>query len=87
MKKISTVLMVAGLTSFVFAQKGNAFSDSFNSNNQTPAGEAAAEGPGGGGLGGSDPEAAPIDDYIPLLAAAGVGLAVYFGRKKYMLTK
>lgn len=84
MKKISTLILFAGLTSFVFAQKGNSFSDSYNSNNQRPA-DTTGEDPGGGGLGGNDP--VPIDDYLPLLAAAGVGMAVYFGRKKYILIK
>ena len=85
MKKISTVLMIAGLTSFVFAQKGNSFSDSYNKNNQAPAVDHKAGDPGGGGLGGDDP--VPIDDYLPLLAAAGIGMAVYFGRKKYSIVK
>lgn len=29
-----------------------------------------------------DPDPAPVNEYIPFLAAAGLGLAVYFGRKK-----
>lgn len=84
MKKISTIILIAGLSSFVFAQKGNAFSDSYN-NNKNPSGQnAEGDGPPTDGTGGTD---TPIDDYIPLLAAAGVGMAVYFGRKKYLLTK
>ena len=83
MKKISTIILIAGLSSFVFAQKGNSFSESYDNRgaNQQNAGEE----PPTDGTGGDD--AAPIDDYIPLLAAAGVGMAVYFGRRKYMLTK
>ena len=85
MKKISTLIIFAGLTSFVFGQKGNSFSDSYNNNNQRSSEVNADPGGGGGTEGGDNP--APIDDYIPLLAAAGLGMAVYFGRKKYMLTK
>ncbi|MDQ0478191.1 hypothetical protein [Chryseobacterium sp. MDT2-18] len=83
MKKISTILLITALSGFVFAQKGNAFSKSFDSNNR-PADEANAD-PGSGGADGADP--APIDDYLPLLAIAGAGMALYFGRKKYILTK
>ncbi len=81
MKKISTMILIAGLSSFVFAQKGNAFSDSFN-NNKNPSEQNADGDPPTDGTGGTD---APIDDYIPLLAAAGLGMAVYFGRKKYSI--
>ena len=83
MKKISTIILIAGLSSFVFAQKGNAFSDSYNNNNRGADQENAAGDPPTDGTGGTD---TPIDDYIPLLAAAGLGMAVYFGRKKYILT-
>ena len=79
MKKISTIMLIAGLSSFVFAQKGNSFSNSYNA----PVEDAEADNPGGGGAGGTD---LPIDDYIPVLATAGLGMAVYFGRKKYILT-
>ncbi|MCZ2084105.1 MAG: hypothetical protein LC112_07505 [Flavobacteriales bacterium] len=85
MKKISTLILFIGLSTFVFGQKGNSFSKSYNTNNQQPVDDQADGDPGGGGLGGEDP--VPIDDYIPLLAAAGLGMAVYFGRKKYLLTK
>lgn len=84
MKKISTLVLFIGFSSFVFGQQGNSFSKSFDSNKQ-PSETTAGEDPGGDGLGGGD--AAPIDDYIPLLVAAGIGMAVYFGRKKYVLTK
>ena len=76
-------MLIAGLSSFVFAQKGNSFSNSYNSNNHAPVEDAEADNPGGGGAGGTD---LPIDDYIPVLATAGLGMAVYFGRKKYILT-
>ncbi|MGA9213329.1 hypothetical protein [Kaistella sp.] len=85
MKKISIILVAVLLSSSVFAQEGNSFSRSFNNANH-PAEEDPAGDPGGDGdIGGDD--SAPIDDYIPLLALAGVGMAVYFGRKKYVLAK
>ena len=77
-------MLIAGFSSFVFAQQGNAFSKSYNSNK--PQAEEPIGDPGGGGAGGTDAPA-PIDDYIPALAVVGLGLAVYFGRKKYILTK
>ncbi|MGA9211882.1 hypothetical protein [Kaistella sp.] len=30
-------------------------------------------------------DGAPIDDYLPLLAVLGIGMVVYFGKKKYVL--
>lgn len=82
MKKISTLMLLAGLSSFVFAQEGNAFSRSFNNSKQPT--EQNTD-PGGGGDT-EGPDSAPIDDYIPVLVVAGIGMAVYFGKKKYMLT-
>lgn len=86
MKKISTIILIAGLSSFVFAQKGNSYSKSFDSNKHGQNEDAPQDGPGTGGTGGTD-DPVPIDDYIPVLVAAGLGMAVYFGRKKYILTK
>jgi hypothetical protein len=85
MKKISTIVLIAGLSSFVFAQKGNVFSKSHANNNQPQTEELGEGTPGDGGLDGGDPS--PIDDYIPLLAAAGLGMAVYFGRKKLAMNR
>ncbi len=31
--------------------------------------------------------ATPIDDYIPALAVVGLGMAIYFSRKKYSVVK
>ena len=85
MKKISTILLIAGLSSFVFAQKGNVFSKSYNSNNGQTEQGLGDPGGGGGTSGGDAPS--PIDDYIPALAVVGLGMAVYFGRKKFVTTK
>lgn len=83
MKKISTIILIAGLSSFVFAQKGNSFAQSFE-NSRAANSQQERDEPPTDGTGGTD---APIDNYIPFLALAGVGMAVYFGRKKYLLTK
>ena len=32
-------------------------------------------------------DSVPINEYIPALAIVGLGMAVYFGRKKIVLTK
>ena len=84
MKKIIAIMLIVGLSTSAFGQEGNAFSKSFNSNKQPE--EQNADPGGGGDTGGGDPPA-PIDDYIPALAAVGLCMAVYFGRKKYILTK
>lgn len=75
---------MAGLVSFAYGQEGNVFAKSYGAKNQQAPAAAEAD-PGGGGAGGDDP--VPIDDYIPALAAVGVGMAVYFGRKKLVLQK
>ena len=81
MKKILTIVVVF-FTTYAFSQKESKDYTFFEkSNNSAPSGDEMTAVPAEPG----DP--APIDDYIPLLAAAGLGMAVYFGRKKYMLTK
>lgn len=79
MKKILTIVVVL-CTTYAFSQKQSkdyTFFEKSNNSAEDQMAEVPAE-PG-------DP--APIDDYLPLLAAAGLGIAVYFGRKKYILTK
>lgn len=87
MKKILLALL---FSQFMWAQKAynpneNIFNKSENQN--TPEYEVEADPGGTGGIGGLDPEPVPIDDYIPALVAVGMGMAVYFGRKKYELIK
>lgn len=81
MKKIMMIVVVL-LTTYAFSQKTSKEYTFFNKSQQDAP---SVEGDG------TDPAEpggpAPIDDYLPLLAAAGVGMAVYFGRKKYLLTK
>ena len=84
MKKILIALL---FSQFMWAQQAynpndNVFNKSQAQN--TPAEQNEAD-PGGVGLGGTDPS--PIDDYIPALALVGIGMAVYFGRKKYSVVK
>ena len=81
MKKIVTMVVLL-FTTYAFSQKESKDYTFFEkSNKSAPAGDEMGAVPSEPG----DP--APIDDYLPLLAAAGVGMAVYFGRRKYMLTK
>lgn len=40
-----------------------------------------ANSPGDGGLGGDDPEPAPIDDYLPVLVVAALGMAMWYARR------
>lgn len=82
MKKIIAIVLIAGFSTSAFSQEGNAFSRSFNNNKQQT--EQLDDPGSGGGTEGGDP--APIDDYIPALAAVGLGMAVYFGRKKLIIT-
>ena len=86
MKKIIIALL---FSQFMWAQKAydpndNVFNKSAQSQN-TPSNEIEADPGQGGGIGGPDPS--PIDNYIPALAVLGLGMVVYFGRKKYNLVK
>lgn len=53
--------------------------------------DAPAGGPGtdqpGGGLEGEDPEPVPIDDYLPLLMMAAIGIVFYTIQKKNAISK
>lgn len=75
------MIVVVLFTTYGFSQKASKDYTFFNKSSQEvpEVGDEASDYPG-------SPGDAPIDDYIPLLAAAGVGMAVYFGRKKYLLT-
>ena len=80
MKKIIIALLFSQL---MWAQQAyntndNVFNQSQNQNQDQ--GQTDADPGVGGGIGGEDP--VPIDDYIPALAVIGLGMAVYFGRKK-----
>lgn len=75
------MIVVVLFTTYAFSQKTSKEYTFFNKSQQDAP---SAEGDGTDPAEPGDP--APIDDYLPLLAAAGVGMAVYFGRKKYLLT-
>lgn len=79
MKKI-IVLVVVLFSTYTFSQKASSeyrfFSGSRQAEDSEP--EEVPSEPG-------DP--APIDDYIPVLVAAGLGLAVYYGRSKFAVQK
>ena len=84
MKKIIIALL---FSQFMWAQEAYNPNDNVfkKSENQTAQADQNEADPGGGGLGGTD--GAPIDNYIPALAVLGLGMAVYFGRKKVELVK
>ena len=76
------MIVVVLFTTYAFSQKTSKDYTFFNKQEQQDAPSAEDDGIDPANPGGP----APIDDYIPLLAAAGLGMAVYFGRKKYILT-
>lgn len=73
-----SLLFLAG--SFVSAQN-NRFGES-EEVNAAEVGQGPGDDTGGGDLEGDDPLPAPIDDYIPLLVIAAMGLIVYQGTRK-----
>ena len=76
MKKIAMIVVVL-FTTYAFGQKASkdyTFFQKAPAEEQAPDMEGTPAEPG-------DP-VAPIDDYLPALAAVGVGMAVYFGRKR-----
>lgn len=74
--------MVVLFTTIGYSQKASKDYKFFNNSSQSASSEEeTTDAPSEPG----DP--APIDDYLPLLAIAGAGMALYFGRKKYILTK
>ena len=76
MNKITIVLALL-ISMVAFGQKSSEEYKFFeNSNNDTENPNETAKTPSEPG----DP--VPIDDYIPALAVIGLGMAVYFGRKK-----
>ena len=83
MKKI-TILIAFVFATSAFGQKTSKDYKFFEESNQNTEGEAAKAGEYPGTPGG-DPS--PIDNYIPVLVLIGLGMAVYFGRKKYSIVK
>lgn len=79
MKKIAMIVVVL-FTTYAFGQKASKDYTFFDKAPRTEQAPETSEVPGA-------PGDAPIDDYIPALAAVGLGMAVYFGRKKLVLQK
>jgi len=77
MKKIWTCLSIAACTTLGYAQGSERFYDSEQDYKQQV--EASDPGPAPGG---DDPQPAPADAYVPLLFAAGLGLAAWYARRK-----
>ena len=79
MKKLITIIGVLAFTGIAQAQSDSRF---YNSEGEYKANvEAQSPGDGGGVLDGDDP-AAPIDDYIPVLLVAGLGIAAWYARQR-----
>lgn len=79
MKKYITTAAVVLLSVSCLAQSDTRFYDSEGSYKER---QAAVDPGTGGGIDGEDPQAAPIDDHLPLLLLAGMAMAVYYARKK-----
>lgn len=82
MKKI-TILIAFVLATSAFGQKDSKdykfFEESTEKKGTQDVGDDFPGAPGA--------EPTPINDYIPALAVVGLGMAVYFSRKKYSVVK
>lgn len=82
MKKI-ILLIVFAVTTSAYSQKSTEdykfFEEPTQNDGTEDAGDDFPGTPGG--------EQAPIDNYIPALAVVGLGMAIYFGRKKMTFSK
>ncbi|ACU06793.1 hypothetical protein FIC_00326 [Flavobacteriaceae bacterium 3519-10] len=77
MKKLITIIGVLAFTGIAQAQSESWF---YNSEGEYKA-QVEARDPGDA-PGGDDPLPAPIDDYIPMLLIAGLGMAAFYARKR-----
>ena len=84
MKKFFTITALVLCTGLITAQSDSRFYDTEGSYKER---QAAGDPGTGGGIGGEDPQPAPIDDYLPLLLIAGITMAVYYARKKQVKTE
>lgn len=78
MKNLLIILCFLTVSANAYAQSDARFYDTEDNYKK---GVEVANSPGDGGLGGDDPEPAPIDDYLPLLVVAALGMAVWYARR------
>ncbi len=79
MKKIITLITVWALTAYGHAQSSDRFYDSESDyKQQVEARDPGTDGP----INGPDEPAAPIDDYLPLLLAAGLGMVAWVAHRQ-----
>lgn len=78
MKKLIAIIGVLAFTGVAQAQSETWF---YNPEAEYKA-NVEAQSPGDGGLDGDDPLPAPIDDYIPMLLIAGLGMAAFYATKR-----
>lgn len=78
MKNLLIILCFLMVPATAYAQSDARF---YDTEGEYKKGVEVADSPGDGGLGGDDPAAAPIDDYVPLLVVAALGMAVWYARR------
>ncbi|MBU8883097.1 hypothetical protein KSK37_08385 [Kaistella sp. DKR-2] len=82
MKKYITAAAIVLMSGYSLAQSDSRF---YNTEGSYKRGQETDPG-GGGGIGGEDPQPAPIDDYVPALFIAGLAIAAYYAGKKQKVT-
>ncbi|AYO56908.1 hypothetical protein CO230_01430 [Chryseobacterium sp. 6424] len=81
MKKWITLLGLVTFTGWSLAQSDNRFYTSEKAYNAQMENQMESQDPGGGGpITGDDP--VPIDGGVPLLLAAGLGMAIWYARQR-----
>lgn len=78
MKNLLIILCFLMVSANTYAQSDARF---YDTEGEYKKGVEVANSPGDGGLGGDDPAPAPIDDYLPLLVVAALGMAVWYARR------
>ena len=78
MKNLLIILCFLMVSANAYAQSDARF---YDTEGEYKKGVEVANSPGDGNLGGDDPAAAPIDDYLPVLVVAALGMAVWYARR------
>jgi len=78
MKNLLIILCFLMVSANAYAQSDARF---YDTEGEYKKGVEVANSPGDGGLGGDDNPPAPIDDYLPLLVVAALGMAVWYARR------